>query len=172
VYIKRTMTLGFKLMPPIFILVAVLITTSCSNKPSSIFPNAQSWVNDYEDVISEENETVLSNLFEDYKERTSREILLVTVDAIDPYEDIQEYATDLGNHVGVGTAESNNGLVVVLSTKLRSVGIATGSGTQETLTDPICKMVIDRVMIPHFRNGDYYQGLADGIKFLMDVWEG
>ena len=46
--------------------------------------------------------------------QTGAQIMVVTVDSTNG-QDIVDYATDLGNQYGVGSAERNNGLVIVLA---------------------------------------------------------
>ena len=95
-----------------------------------------------------------------YADATTRQIVVVTVDSISPYSDIQKYASDLGSYWGVGHKDLDNGLVIVLSKPLRKVAIAIGyQRTEKILTDSICKQIIDSIMIPNFKNDDYYEGI-------------
>src|SRR5690606_23661182 len=103
--------------------------------------------------FTESQRTELTKTLYDYDVETTRQIVVVTIDSIKPYSDIQKYATDLGNYWGVGTAEKNNGLTIVICTSCRQIGIATGLGTELILTDEICKNVIDQTIIPEFKNG-------------------
>lgn len=87
--------------------------------------------------------------------------MVVTIDSIKPYTDIQKFATDLGQTWGVGTAE-NNGLAIVVCKPCLQIAIATGYGTELILTDQICKKVIEEKIVPEFKKGNFY----DGIKML------
>jgi len=53
----------------------------------------------------------------------------------------------------------------------RQIGIATGTGTELILTDKICKEVIDKIIIPKFKNGEFYGGIKKGIAELIAKWE-
>ena len=143
-------------------MLTVLWYSGCTSKTASeasVFPEVNDWVNDYEDVLDQDNEETLNEFLAEYQTSTARAIVVITVDQITPYEDIQQYATDLGNQREVGDADYNNGLIIVLSAHQRSVGIATGIGTGKILSDSQCKETIDNIMIPYFKNGDYYLGL-------------
>ena len=35
----------------------------------------------------------------------------------------------------------------------------------------ICKNVIDKTIIPEFKNGEYYSGIKSGLKELIELWE-
>ena len=54
--------------------------------------------------------------------------------------------------------------------KLREIRISTGLGTEKTLTDEICKKVIDSIIIPEFKNENYYEGVEKGIRSLIKQW--
>ncbi len=106
-----------------------------------------------------------------YGDSTTRQIAVVTVDSIAPYNDIQKYASDLGNYWGIGQKDLDNGLLIVFSKPLKKVAIATGYGTMKVLTDSICKQIIDSVMIPKFKNRDYYQGIDKGVDTIIKIWD-
>ncbi|WP_294737703.1 YgcG family protein [uncultured Flavobacterium sp.] len=142
-----------------------------SDSQESIFPIPLGIINDYSDVFSIYQIKELSNILYDYDLETTRQIVVVTIDDISGYDDIQKYATDLGNEWGVGTAEKDNGLVIVLSIPLRKLAIATGSGVDHILTDEICKSVIDNIIIPEFKTRKYYDGVKKGIDELITVWD-
>ena len=128
-------------------------------------------VNDYGYVFTDEEAKSLGDLLYDYAENTTRQIVVITIDSIQPYSDIQKYASDLGNYWGVGTKEKDNGLIILLCKPCRQVTIATGYGTERILTDSICKNVIDQTMIPEFKEGNYYSGIKNGIQELIEEWE-
>lgn len=127
-------------------------------------------VNDYSKILEKGQELELSEILQNYEIKTTKQIVLVTIDNITPYKDIHKFATDLGSYWGVGTKEKNNGLLIVLCKDYRSISIATGTGTEKILTDEICKSVIDNIMIPKFRNGKFYKGLKLGIEELINKW--
>ncbi len=135
------------------------------------FPKSVDIINDYDAVFTDIEYQELVEFLNYYEEETTRQIIIVTVSDLGPYEDIQQYATDLGNTWHVGTAGKDNGLVIVLSKRLRKVGIATGTGTQKVLTYQICKDVIDHTMIPLFKENKYFNGIDSGIKELMKSWK-
>ena len=53
----------------------------------------------------------------------------------------------------------------------RQIGIATGFGTELILTDEICENVIDQTIIPEFKNGDFCDGIKNGVIELIEKWE-
>lgn len=142
-----------------------------SGMEKNSFPKPIGIINDYGQIFTESERTELSKILYDYDIETTRQIVVVTIDSIKPYNDIQKYATDLGQTWGVGNAEKNNGLTIVVCNPCRQIGIATGTGTELILTDEICKKVIEEKIIPDFKNGEFYNGIKKGVLELIEKWE-
>ena len=136
-----------------------------------IFPKPDGFINDYGHVFTKAQKNELSKIVYDYSRKITRQIVVITVDRINPYNDIHKYATDLGNTWGIGTAEKDNGLIIVLCKPCRKISIATGTGTEKILTDEICKEVIDKSIIPEFKKGDFYKGIKNGTIELIKQWK-
>ena len=137
------------------------------------FRNSKSkglFINDYDNLFTTAQINELSDIIYNYNLKTTRQIVLVTIDNITPYTDIQKYATDLSNYWGIGTSEKNNGLTILLCKSCKKITIVTGTGTQLILTDEICKKVIDEKIIPEFKQGNYYTGVKNGLLELIDKW--
>lgn len=126
-------------------------------------------INDYDSIFSPSERKELSDIIYDYNIETTRQIVVVTIDSISPYSDIQKFATDLSNYWGVGDAEKNNGLTIVMCNPCRKIGIATG--TELILTNEICKKVIEQTIIPEFKNGEFYGGIKKGVTELITKWK-
>lgn len=132
------------------------------------FPKAIFIVNDFEKLLSNEQILDLEILINDYRIKTKREIVIVSVDSINPYTEISSYSVDLSNYLGIG--RDGNGLTIVVSKKLRQVFIATGNQTEKILTDERCQKIIDKQMIPNFKSDKYYDGLKSGLLELIKLW--
>ena len=135
------------------------------------FPKPLGFVNDFEQIFTIEERKALEKRLTEYEKSTTREFVIITVDSIKPYENINDFATDLSNNWGIGKKETDNGLSIVLSKSLGKIRISTGLGTEKILTDEICKDIIDRAIIPEFRNGNLYKGVEKGITELMAQWK-
>lgn len=134
-------------------------------------PHPIGYVNDFEDILNSEQKNKLGQTIHEYEKQTTREIVIVTVKTIEPYDDIKDFATDLSNMWGVGKREKDNGLAIIFSKSLKQVRISTGYGTEKILTDDICKKVINEVMIPEFKKGEYYIGIEKDLAELIAKWE-
>jgi uncharacterized protein len=137
----------------------------------SSLPGYIGYVNDFEDILSPDQEQELNKIISEFEKQTTNQIAIVSVDSISPYTSMKDYATDLANKWGVGQKDKDNGLVIIISKKLRQSRIATGLGTEKILTDQICQRITEQRMIPQFKNGDYFKGIREGLTELIKTWK-
>lgn len=170
----------------ILLLVLSLVTYSCSAQEAesekqdlelvssdlkeAAFPKPIGYVSDFEDILTPEQEKTLTDLITLYEQKTTNEIVVVTISSTEPYSDFDQYAADLSNEWGVGKKEKNNGLTIVLSKTLKSIRISTGIGTEKALPDEVCKSIIDQFMVPKFKEGQYYESISQGLDELIKHW--
>src|SRR5687767_2420221 len=89
------------------------------NEAYASLPDYVGFVNDFEDILSSEQEEELNKIIIESERQTTNQIAIVTVESIAPYSSMKDFATDLANKWGVGQKEKDNGLVIVVSKKLR-----------------------------------------------------
>jgi uncharacterized protein len=101
-----------------------------------------------------------------YADSTSTQfavVLVPTTGGSDPYD----YAMALGKTWGVGQKGKNNGVVILVSMDNRKIRIVTGRGIEDVLPDATCKRIINRIIKPYFKRGDYYNGLDVATTEMM-----
>ena len=133
-------------------------------------------VNDFANVLSEEERNQLEDSLVQFANATSTQIVVVTVPDLEGY-DSGDYAFKLGEKWGVGQKDKDNGIVVLVKPKLGNsrgeVFIATGYGLEGVLPDAVVNStVVDFEMIPRFKENDYYGGISSGVKVIMNITRG
>ena len=138
-------------------------------------PQPPRLVNDFAGVLSSSELQALENKLVAFNDSTSNQIAVVIVNDLQGY-DKSEFAYKVAKDWGVGQADFNNGLLVLVKTKTdQSPGqifIATGYGLEGAIPDLACADIIDREIIPHFRENNYYGGLNAGTDVLMALASG
>jgi uncharacterized protein len=115
-------------------------------------------VNDYTNTLSSSQVQRLEQKLVQYDNETSVQIAIVIMKTLDGYP-IDDYAFSLGEKWGVGSAGFDNGALVLVSMEERKMWIATGYGLESTVTDALCKRIVENEMKPRFRSGDFAGGL-------------
>ncbi len=166
-----------KTMKKIFLIITVftcLTAISVAQIPDRPVPPRL--VNDFANILSAEETEHLEDTLVGFANRTSTQIVVVTVPDLEGY-DPGDFAFKLGEKWGVGQKDKDNGIVVLVKPKQGNskgqVFIATGYGLEGVLPDAIVNStVIDYEMIPRFRENDYFGGITSGIKVIMDITAG
>lgn len=135
------------------------------------FPEPIGYVSDFENLFSYKQIKELEQIIADFEANTTNQIAIASIESIGDYTDFDAYALDLSQYWGVGTAEKDNGMTIFFSDRLRTIRISTGYGTEQYLTNDECKEVIDKYIIPEFKNGNYYKGIKAGLLQLIKLWE-
>jgi uncharacterized protein len=121
-------------------------------------PNPPRLVTDFTMTLNQEETNALEQKLRAYKDSTSSQIAIVVVKNISDYE-MSQYATELAMKWGIGQKGKNNGLLILWATGIRKIYIATGYGFEERVPDIICKRIVDQIIKPNFKLGQYYLGL-------------
>ena len=153
-------------------IVALAFTASAFAIPSR--PSPARLVNDLAGTFTSRQAEELERVLVAFDDSTSNQIAVVTVKDLEGYEPA-EYATRIGLDWGVGSEKFDNGIVILVKPKDNTAGkvfIAIGYGLEGAIPDAYAKRIINEVMIPHFRNDDYYGGVAEACKVLMKLASG
>lgn len=159
-------------------LTAVWAIFSISIQTASAIPSRPDpprLVNDMAGLFSSWQSEGLEQMLVAFDDSTSNQIAVITTNDLEGY-DISEYATRVGIKWQVGSAEFNNGIVMVVKPKTDDsygeVFIAVGYGLEGAIPDAYAKRIINNEMIPYFQTGDYYQGVVCACDILMKLASG
>lgn len=157
----------------IIILLAVFSFIAVVNAEIPERPNPQRLVNDFAGILDNNENSQLEDALVQFARESSTQIVVVTVADLEG-NDPGDYAFKLGEKWGVGQKDKDNGIVVLVKPKTGSskgqVFIATGYGLEGVLPDAVVNgTIIDNEMIPRFKENNYYSGISNGIKVIMDI---
>lgn len=131
----------------------------------------QGWVNDFAGVISPEYKEKINFLISEAERKTSAEIVVVTVDSVAPADE-KAYARLLFDKWKPGKKGKDNGVLVLVAVKDRLWRIETGYGIEPVLTDAVCWQAGQKYMAPYFKQGQYGQGLYEGVSSIFKLLTG
>jgi len=134
-------------------------------------PNPPRLVNDFADILTVGQERTLENRLVAYNDSTSTQITVVTVKSLGG-EEASFFAFELGEKWGVGQQEEDNGIVILIAPNERKTFIATGYGAEGALPDAYSKRIVEDVMLPQFRKGDYFGGITKAVERIKRYLRG
>jgi uncharacterized protein len=157
--------------------IALWITAAVALQAQTLLPRPEPprLVNDLAGILSAGEVQALENKLVAFNDSTSNQIAVVIVSDLQGY-DRSEFAYKVAREWGVGQGDFNNGLLVLVRPKTANtngqVFIATGYGLEGAIPDIACADIIDREIIPRFRENDYYGGIDAGTNVLMSLAAG
>ncbi len=142
----------------IFVILCSLCACKKDSKKEFLSPTEKFFVNDFAAVLTEADANTIYTSGVALQEATTAQVVLVTVDSLDG-KVIDEYALEIGREWGVGDEESDNGVVILLSSGDREIYIAVGYGLEGALPDSKTGRIIDTYGISYFANDNFSAGL-------------
>lgn len=156
--------ISFALIVAIFALFALPITASNGIPEKPLPPRL---LNDYIGLLSYEEANMLENSLVGLETKSKVQFAIVIVDSLDSYS-IEEYSIKIFENWGIGDKDLDNGLLLVISLKDRKLRFEVGYGLEGDLPDSYCGRIIDEVIAPSFRDGNYFDGVAGAINVVYD----
>lgn len=129
------------------------------------------YVSDPDGILSPQAVATIDSVCASLRHRAIAQVAVVAVDDI-AGEDVFTFAYDLFSRWGVGRAENDNGLGILLVKDRREIRCVTGRGLEGVLPDALCKRIQTEYMLPYFREGDYSRGMVAGVEALSQVLTG
>jgi uncharacterized protein len=151
------------------LILAIAVTPSCQNQKKDSLPEPIGYVNDFEDILSQAQENYLDSMISEYDKKTTIQISLITIDtSMTSRNDFDDYILQMANHWGVGEKGKDNGIAIGISKGYRTMRIQNGYGIEKLLSDSETKNIIDTAFIPSFKKGEYFEGIVNGLKAIMN----
>lgn len=132
------------------------------------FPELTGRVVDGANLLSNEKETQVVELLREHELETGNQVVVVTLQSLQD-RTIEEFGVELGRHWGIGKANEDNGVLLIIAPNERQVRIEVGYGLEGILTDARASMIIQNEIIPAFRAGDRPKGIVDGVEEILDI---
>ena len=127
-------------------------------------------VSDYANLLMPEQERSLTTTLKDARAETGVHIAVAVMDRIANYDgsgqSIESYAKKLFNSWGVGDKMRNDGILILIAKDDREMRIALGAG-YDPVYDGLAQRVIDRDVLPLFKDGDYPAGITAAVAGVI-----
>ena len=134
-------------------------------------PQLRGRVNDYADMISAPAEARLEEELKSFEQSDSTQIVILTIPSLEG-EVIEDFGIRVADAWKIGQKGKDNGVILIASKEDREMRIEVGSGLEGRLTDLMSGRIIDLVMKPRFKRGDFDGGFMAGVSALIDASRG
>lgn len=134
-------------------------------------PSPPRLVNDFAGVLSATEREALERKLVAFADSSGSQVAVVVVPTTDGVAPV-DYATEILRAWGVGRAEIDDGVVLLVAVEDREVFIATGLGAEGALTDAIAATIVRNEIVPRFRAGDFYGGIDAATTGILSALGG
>jgi uncharacterized protein len=151
---------------PWYAVLLALCVLGAAAQAAPQFPKLTGRVVDAAGVLSADTVQALDASLARHEKETSNQVVVVTLKDLQGYA-IEDFGYQLGRHWGIGQAGRDNGALLIVAPGERAVRIEVGYGLEHALTDAVAHNIIQTVILPMFRQGDYDAGVRAGVAAML-----
>lgn len=138
-------------------------------------PNPPRLVNDFANFLSPGEQNQLEQKLVAINDSSSVQIVILVLKTLNG-NDINAMGAEIIQSWGIGQKGKDNGILLIIKPKVDNekggIAISTGYGVEAVVTDAISKQIIEKVIVPAFKNGKYYEGLDEAVNTLYALSKG
>lgn len=134
-------------------------------------PPLKSHVTDLTETLSGTEITQLEQQLAGFESKKGSQVVVLIVPTTQP-ETIEQYSIRVAETWKLGRKGIDDGVLLLVAKNDRTLRIETGYGLEGVLPDALARRIIDEIIVPGFRRGDFFGGLQAGVEQIISVIEG
>jgi uncharacterized protein len=152
-------------------LVALLLCWAFAALADVAVPPLSGRVVDQTATLSSGDVASLTQTLKNLETRKGSQVAVLIVPTTAP-ETIEQYSIRVAEAWKIGRKKIDDGALLVVAKNDRKLRIEVGYGLEGALNDVTAKRIIDEIITPKFRNGDFAGGISDGVDRIIGVIDG
>jgi uncharacterized protein len=150
---------------------AVLFFVAVAAWAQVAVPPLTARVTDLTGTLTREQTAGLERMLQEFEARKGAQLAVLMVPTARP-EEIEQYALRVAEQWKIGRKKVDDGAILVVAKDDRALRIEVGYGLEGALNDATAARIIREVIVPRFREGDFYGGINAGLDRMMRVIDG
>ncbi|BAL79083.1 hypothetical protein S23_58930 [Bradyrhizobium cosmicum] len=122
-------------------------------------------------TLSSGDIAALTQKLRDFETRKGSQVAVLIVPTTQP-ETIEQFSIRVAEAWKIGRKKVDDGAILVVAKNDRHLRIEVGYGLEGVLTDVTSRRIIDEIITPKFRSGDFAGGISDGVDRMIRVIDG
>lgn len=135
-------------------------------------PVPAQYFNDYTHTVSPDTAAVLNHQLEQYERDSSNQLLVAIFPKMESNSSVEDYTVRVAEAWHVGQKNRDNGAVLFVFKEDRQIYIQVGYGLEPTLTDATAHDIVENILKPRFRAGDFDTGLREAVAAMIAATRG
>ncbi len=107
----------------------------------------------------------------DLEANKGSQIAVLIVPSTQP-EEIEQFGIRVGDAWKLGRKGVDDGAILIVAKNDRRVRVEVGTGLEGALPDAIANRIVDEIIAPHFKQGDFDGGIEAGVDKMIAVVNG
>jgi uncharacterized protein len=134
-------------------------------------PALQHRVTDLTQTLTPEQQSQLEAKLAAFEQQKGSQIAVLIVPSTKP-EEIEQYSIRVVDAWKLGREKQDDGVLLLVAKDDRKMRIEVGYGLEGAIPDLIAKRIISEIMVPSFRQGDYYGGINNAVEQVIRLISG
>jgi len=151
--------------------LAALCALAMSAAADVPVPPLKSRVTDLTATLTAQQRADLEQRLAAFETRKGSQIAVLLVPTTRP-EEIEQYSIRVVDQWKLGRKGVDDGTLLLIAKDDRRVRIEVGYGLEGVIPDATAKRIVSDVIVPSFKQGDFYGGILAGVDRIMRVIEG
>jgi uncharacterized protein len=122
-------------------------------------------------TLTSEQIATLDGTLQAFEQRKGSQVAVLIVPTTEP-ETIEQFSIRVAEAWKIGRKKIDDGAILVIAKDDRRLRIEVGYGLEGALTDVTSKRIIDEIITPKFRQGDFAGGISAGVDRIIGVIDG
>ncbi len=151
--------------------LALLLVLPFAARAEVTVPEFKGYVVDQTGTLSAGDIDTLTQRLRDLHTRKGSQVAVLIVPTTQP-ETIEQFSIRVADTWKVGRRKIDDGALLVVAKGDRRLRIEVGTGLEGALTDVTARRIIDEIITPHFKAGEFDEGISAGIDRIIRVIDG
>lgn len=143
----------------------------CAGAQPVAVPPLSAHVVDQTATLSREQTAALEQTLQAFEASKGSQLAVLIVPTTGE-EPIEQYSLRVVEQWKLGRKNVDDGALLLVAKSDRTLRIEVGYGLEGALTDATSKRIISEIIVPRFRQGDFYGGIAAGVDRIIGVING
>lgn len=119
-------------------------------------------------TLSNDQAATLERKLGDFEKRKGSQVAVLIVPTTLP-ESIEQYSLRVANQWKLGRKNIDDGVLLTIAMNDRKLRIEVGYGLVAVLDDFSAKRIIDEVIVPRFKLGNFAEGVSEGVDRILEA---
>jgi len=152
-------------------LPALLLAISFGARGEVAVPTLRSPVTDLTGTLTSEQIATLDQQLRAFEAKKGSQIAVLIVPTTQP-ETVEQYGIRVAEAWKLGRRGVNDGALLLIAKDDRAVRIEVGYGLEGPLPDVLANRIVEQVIVPRFRSGDFFGGIREAVERMIALIEG